>query len=118
MNRKKDLNSKSVGEKPKSVKGVEVDYTKPIPSVYSNYAGISHSVNEYFIDFCLIAPPYTLKAQEPVVLAQPITRIIIPAELGPLLMEALKTQINRHEETAGEYKKEISQVKNQDSSNV
>lgn len=104
----KKTGSEQAAKKPQKISGVEIDYSKPLNAIYSNFSGVNHTINEYFIDFCLISPPYTVKVNQPVVMAQPITRVIIPAELAPLLVQALQVQIQQHQETVEQHQKDTA----------
>lgn len=72
------------------------EYDHDFPTVYSNFASISHTNNEFCLDFCLLAPPYRVDVDNKVVAANVIARIMIPPKLVEGLMEALRIELEKH----------------------
>jgi len=81
---------------------VVASYPNPFPSFYANYASVSHSASEFFIDCAILALPYNVNLQDAQVLAPVIARIILPPGVASGLITALQTQIEKQKKTAKE----------------
>lgn len=64
---------------------------------YSNLAVISHSANEFFVDFISVAPNMPQ--------AKVQSRIIMTPENAKNLLMALRDNVNKYEQTFGEIKR-------------
>jgi hypothetical protein len=71
------------------------NYQAPFPTVYSNFALISHTGDDLAVDFCLIAPPYQAQAETKTVPVPVITRVIVPPGLAQGLINALRIQLDK-----------------------
>ena len=74
-------------------------YPNPFPSFYANYASVSHSTSEIFIDCALVAMPYDVNLEESQVLAPVIARIILPPPVAAGLVTALQAQTEKQKVT-------------------
>lgn len=72
------------------------EYDQDFPTVYSNFASITHTNNEFCLDFCLLAPPYRVDVDNKVVAANVIARVMIPPKLVEGLREALRIELEKH----------------------
>jgi Protein of unknown function (DUF3467) len=70
-------------------------YERDFFTAYSNFASISHSNNEFCLDFCLLAPPYQVDTNNKVVITPVIARIIIPPKMVEGLRDALKVELEK-----------------------
>ena len=102
-------NGRSSGSKAKTIqKGVEdsktltivPSYPGPFPSFYSNYASVTHTASEIFIDCCLIGMPYNVNLEDAQILAPVIARIIVPPPVANGLITALQAQTEKQKNTA------------------
>jgi hypothetical protein len=69
------------------------DYQAPFSTVYSNFALVSHTGDDFAVDFCLIAPPYHAHTETKTVNIPVIARVIVPPGLAQGLIEALRIQV-------------------------
>lgn len=76
------------------------DYSGHFPSVYSNYASVSHTSNEVVIDYCMMSMPYNVNLDESRVIAPIVSRIILPPAVAKGLVKALQAQLEKYGETA------------------
>jgi Protein of unknown function (DUF3467) len=74
-------------------------YPNPFPSFYANYASVSHSPSEVFIDCALVAMPYNVSLEDSQVLAPVIARIILPPPVAQGLITALQAQTEKQKTT-------------------
>ena len=74
-------------------------YPNPFPSFYANYASVTHSPSEIFIDCALVAMPYNVNLEDSQVLAPVIARIILPPAVAQGLITALQAQTERQKTT-------------------
>ena len=81
---------------------VVASYPNPFPSFYANYASVSHTASEFFIDCAILALPYNVNLQDAQVLAPVIARIILPPGVATGLITALQTQVEKQKKTAKE----------------
>lgn len=72
------------------------EYDHDFPTIYSNFASISHTNNEFCLDFCLLAPPYRVDVDSKVVAANVVARVMIPPKLVEGLREALRVELEKH----------------------
>src|SRR5207247_10341137 len=82
--------------RPKQVKpkGIVAKYEREnIPAVYANFANISSTMREVFIDFCVVAPPYEVDEKEQIQ-APVVVRILANREFAHALNEAIKTRLD------------------------
>ncbi len=75
-------------------------YDSPFPSFYANYASVSHTASEFFIDCCVMGMPYNVNLEEAQVMSPVIARIILPPTVASGLITALESQVEKHKETA------------------
>lgn len=73
----------------------QAGYDRDFPTVYSNFAAITHTNHEFCIDFCLLAPAYQVDIENKVVIAPVIARVIIPPKLVEALREALRVELEK-----------------------
>jgi hypothetical protein len=71
------------------------DYQTPFSTVYSNFAFVSHTGDDFSVDFCLIAPPYHVHRETNTVPVPVIARVIVPPGLVRGLIEALRIQLEK-----------------------
>ncbi len=76
------------------------DYSPNRPPVYSNYAVVSHSPTEMFVDFCLIQPPFVLIEGEKSLKAPTVASVILTKEVARGLKDALEQQLARTQESS------------------
>jgi hypothetical protein len=81
---------------------VVASYPNPFPSFYANYASVSHTASEFFIDCAILALPYNVNLQDAQVLAPVIARIILPPGVATGLITALQAQVEKQKKTAKE----------------
>src|SRR5215510_3524323 len=74
-------------------------YSNPFPSFYANYASVTHSVTEFFIDCGLVAMPYNVNLEESQVHAPVVVRIILPPPVVNGLITALQAQVEKQKVT-------------------
>jgi hypothetical protein len=74
-------------------------YPNPFPSFYANYASVTHSTSEIFIDCALVAMPYQVDLEEAQVQAPVIARIILPPTVAAGLITALQAQTEKQKVT-------------------
>lgn len=74
-------------------------YPNPFPSFYANYASVSHTASEIFIDCCLMGMPYDVNLDESQVTVPVIARIIMPPTVAIGLITALQAQTEKQKET-------------------
>lgn len=75
-------------------------YPNPFPSFYANYALVTHTASEIFIDCALIAQPYNVNLEEAQVSAPVVARIILPPPVASGLITALQAQTEKQKNTA------------------
>ena len=85
--------AKPVRSKARKVRGIVPNYDGKIPALYANFASISSTGREVFIDLCVVAPPYELDENENIQ-APVVVRIITNREFTQSLHEALTTRLN------------------------
>jgi hypothetical protein len=74
-------------------------YPNPFPSFYANYASVTHSASEFFIDCALMATPYDVNLEARQAMAPVIARIIFPPPVAAGLIKALEAQVEKHKKT-------------------
>src|SRR5215213_9175466 len=87
-------NGASAAEEPTTLTIVPA-YPNLFPSFYANYASVTHSTSEIFIDYALVAMPYQVNLEESQVQAPVIARIILPPAVAAGLITALQAQIEK-----------------------
>jgi len=97
-------------EQQTSIVRVEVDYAEQPSTAYANYVSISHSPTELFIDFCLVAPPYTVEPDNSIKV-RAFQRLVIPVQVGAGVVEALRAQLAKlaEEHEAQQFPEEIGE---------
>jgi Protein of unknown function (DUF3467) len=70
----------------------QADYRSGFPTVYSNFALVSHTADDLSLDFCLLAPPYNPQFETKTVAVPVVARVIIPSGMVEGLVEALRLQ--------------------------
>lgn len=85
-------------KKTQPVMRIAPSYGARIPTFYANFASVTSSHREIFIDFCLISPPQDIDAANPVVDAPVVVRMIAAPEFAQALKEALATHLIKAEE--------------------
>jgi hypothetical protein len=91
----------SEGQKPENEEGqgsglsFQPNYQLPFPTVYSNFALVSHTADDLSLDFCLLAPPYNAHIETKAVPIPVIARVIIPSGMAEGLVEALRIQLDK-----------------------
>jgi hypothetical protein len=65
-------------------------------TAYSNFASISHTNNDFCLDFCLLAPPYKVDTDNKIVITPVVARIIVSPRMVEGLREALKVEMEKH----------------------
>jgi hypothetical protein len=71
------------------------DYHAPFPTVYANFALVSHTADDLSVDLCLLAPPYHADPETKTVPVPVIARVIIPSGMAEGLAEALRVQLGK-----------------------
>ena len=71
-------------------------YDHAVFTAYSNFASVSHTNNDFSLDFCLLAPPYNVDTDKKVIRTPVVARIIIPPRMVEGLREALKVEMEKH----------------------
>ena len=69
-------------------------YESRIPTIYANFASVSSTPQEIFIDFCVVAPPLDIDAKNQL-RSQVITRIIANQDFAQALVQAISTNLAR-----------------------
>ena len=95
-------------EKPKgtlSEKGqIEItivpNHSSSFPSFYANYASVSHTATEMFLDFCLLGLPYSVDLEQKAATVPVVARIIIPPQMAEGLIKALQAQMEKQKRVA------------------
>ncbi len=75
-------------------------YNAPFPSFYANYASVTHTASEIFIDCCVMGMPYNVNLEEAQVLTPVVARIILPPTVASGLITALQAQAEKQKDTA------------------
>lgn len=76
------------------------DHSSAFPTFYANYASVSHTASEFDLDFCLLASPFTVDLEQKSISLPVVARIIIPPVMIGGLIDALKAQMEKQQETA------------------
>jgi len=95
MPKRKAPQPKKAAKEPVKV-SFQAGYGRDFPTIYSNFAAITHTNHEFCLDFCLLAPAYQIDVDNKVVSAPVIARVIIPPKLVEGLREALKVEFEKH----------------------
>ena len=74
----------------------QAGYDGQFPTVYSNFAAITHTRHEFCMDFCLLAPAYQIDIDNKMVTVPVVARIIIPPKLVEGLRDALKVELDKY----------------------
>lgn len=74
-------------------------YPAAFPSFYANYASVSHTASEVFIDCCLMGMPYNVNLEEGHVMTPVVARIILPPTVAAGLITALQAQTQKQKDT-------------------
>jgi hypothetical protein len=85
---------------------VEPDLSNNPPFYYANYASTTHTMTEFIVSFCMIAPPFNVNLDEKQVLAPAVVRVAFPPAMLESFITALQSQSRKHKETfeSGEIK--------------
>ncbi|HEY6230464.1 MAG TPA: DUF3467 domain-containing protein [Pyrinomonadaceae bacterium] len=75
-------------------------YNAPFPSFYANYASVTHTASEIFIDCCVMGMPYNVNLEEAQVLTPVVARVILPPAVASGLVTALQAQTEKQKITA------------------
>lgn len=94
---KKAVDSKSGEQKQLTIVPA---YPPAFPSFYANYASVSHTASEVFIDYCLMGMPYNVDLENGQVTAPVIARIVLPPTVASGLVTALQAQTEKQKDTA------------------
>jgi hypothetical protein len=92
--------SKMVAKKEPMRLTVVPSYNAAFPSFYANYASVSHTASEIFIDCCVMGMPYNVNLEEGQVMTPVIARIILPPTVASGLITALQAQTEKQKNTA------------------
>ena len=84
--------------KPKATKGITPSYENRVPTYYANFANVTSTMREVFIDFCLLSPPHTVDVESQLIQAPVVARIIATPEFAQALKETLDTHLKKAEE--------------------
>jgi Protein of unknown function (DUF3467) len=74
---------------------LRADYKSSFPTFYANFAVVSHTPEDLTVDFCLIAPPINVNAQEKTLSAPVVARVMIPPGMADGLVKAIQTQLSK-----------------------
>lgn len=77
---------------------VTPDYTPQFPYFYSNYASVSHTSTEFFLDFCLLGLPYRVDLENKTAAVPVVARIVIPPRMMESLITAMQSQVDKQKE--------------------
>lgn len=88
----------SAAEEPKQLTVVPI-YPPSFPSFYANYASVSHTASEVFIDCCVMGMPYNVNLEEGQVMTPVVARIILPPSVATGLITALQSQTEKQKDT-------------------
>lgn len=75
---------------------IKANYETDYDTYYSNFAAVSHTPTELFIDFCTLSPPYNVDKDNKILNAHVVSRIVITAEVAIGLINALSEQLENH----------------------
>lgn len=84
--------------KPKLPKGISPSYEGRVATYYANFANVTSSLREVFIDFCLVAPPHVVDAKSQLVQAPVVARVIASPEFAQALRDTLDTHLKKQDE--------------------
>ncbi len=92
--------SKKIADKAPQRLTVVPSYDTAFPSFYANYASVTHTASEIFIDCCVMGMPYNVDLEGGKVMTPVIARIIVPPPVASGLITALQAQTEKQKETA------------------
>ena len=78
-------------------KGVAIKYEGTTPVFYANFASVTHTPQELLIDFCVVAPPFTVDPVTQMITSNVSVRVIAPLTFGQALVDAINTRLKRAE---------------------
>jgi hypothetical protein len=74
-------------------KGIAPNYDRQVPAFYANFANVSSTAKEVFIDFCLVTPPYSVDAKTELIQAPVIVRIISSREFAQAVQDTISAHL-------------------------
>lgn len=85
-------------QKKNKIVKVEMTNSENIKPQYSNYVQISHTPNEFVINFCYVDQAKISNGDEPRAMAECFSRIVVSPTLLPSIINALKINQEKYNE--------------------